>query len=1136
MKPKLAVSGSLLIYLLLAWWMGSLLQLKSPEIWILRGGLALIGVAAVAVWLWFQPRIASKPAVQPAGPAEPLPVEREIHLLLAEAEQRMRKARRHGGARIGSLPVFFLLGDSGSAKTSTMLHSGLDPELLAGQVFQDSQVIPTRLANVWFARRTLWVEAGGALTGDAAAWQHLVRRLEARKIAAVLGGKSQAPRAAVVFFDCENFNAPGASQTVAARARALNLRLQEVAQQLGISFPVYVLFTRMDRLRYFTDFARCLTDEEAGRVFGISLPLAGGETGAYADVQSKRLTEAFDQLFHMAAEARPEFLERENQVENLPNVYEFPREFRKIRTLAVQFLVDLCRPPQLAASPFLRGFYFSGVRPVTVEEHRPAAAASAESHPRAQTAIDATRFFDLTRMQPQPATAHAPSYSPAPLTRRVPQWVFLKQLFQQVLLADQAATAASVSSTKAAMLQRVLLGAATVTALIFAAGLLVSYSANRRLEQRAIAAAQAAAPPPGQPDVSLTDLQHLEQMRQLLVELRQHSASGAPLSWRWGLYTGDALAPRLRQLYFDRFRRLLFARAQNALLNHLRALPAAPGPQDAYEPPYNTLKAYLITTSHHEKSTRRFLAPLLLSGWLQGQKLDAQRELLARNQFEFYSEELRRENPYSSQPDAPAVEHARRYLDQFVGAEKIYQAIIADASGRAPAIQFNRLHPGSAAVLVNKYEIPGAFTAAGWSLVQAALQNPRQGGEDWVLGDFSKTAQADPGQLSETLRARYRKDYITHWRNYLRAASVTPYANFADAARKLNQLSGPQSFLLTMLSLAAKNTAVGDPEIASAFKAVHFVTPPPDLISPNNTGYMKALVDLQMGIEQGAGERGAPDDAAVSQIRTQANAAKGIVRQLALNFGGDPEASTVSRILEEPITELERPLRQHGGLNARGKALCGQLQALLFQKYPFNPRAAAEATPQDLQAALGKPAGALWQFYEAHLRENLIRQGDQYVPAPASSASFTPQFLRFFNAMAHLSDALYPANSTEPRLSYTLRLLPSPQLQNVTLMVDGQKVSSSGSPTPLVWPGKTHSVKGTVQGLSWPNHEGLWSIFRFLDRAKTWTASGSTSILEWDILIGGERAATLRMELGGPPEMVQRGYLSRLGCVSEIVR
>ena len=961
MKSKLPLSASLLVYLLLAWWMGSLLKLKSPEIWILRGGLALLGMAGAAAWLWLQPRITGKPAARPAAAAEPLPVEREIDLLVNEAAERLRSARLHGGSSIGSLPVFFLLGDNGSAKTSTLTNSGLDPELLAGQVLSDSQIVSTRLANLWVARRNIWVEAGGAFTGDAQAWQHLVRRLEAGKIAAVFGGKRQAPRAVVVFFDCDNFNAPGASQAIAARARVLNARLQEVSRLLGISFPVYALFTRMDRLRYFTDFARCLTDEEAGRTLGITLPLAKGrEAGAYGDVQTKRLTEAFDSLFHMAADARPEFLARESQSKNLPNIYEFPREFRKVRALAVQFLVDLCRPPQLAAGPFLRGFYFSGIRPVMIEEHRPSTGRSAafETNPQAEMASDATGFFDLTRMPSQPAREPVASYTP--VSRRVPQWVFLKQLFHELLLGDRTATAASASSVKASLLQRILLCAAAAICLILAIGFLVSYGGNRRLEQRAIAAAHQGTPAAsGQADVSLTELQRLEDTRQLLVELREHKRSGAPLSLRWGLYTGDALEPRLRRLYFDRFGQMLFAGTQNGLLNDLRALPPTPGTEDVYEPPYNKLKAYLITTSHHEKSTREFLSPLLFDRWAQGRKLDAGREQIARKQFDFYSEELRLENPYSSQPDMPIVGKARHYLNQFEGVERMYRAIIADASGRSPSIQFNRLYAGSAAIAANKYEVPGAFTAAGWNLVQSAFQNPRQGGEDWVVGDASKTSQTDAGQLDETLRSRYRKDYITQWRNYLRAGSVARYDNLKDAAQRLTQLSGPQSFLLAMLDLAAKNTGVGDAEITGAFKAVHSVVPGPDLINQNNTGYMKALVELQIGIEEGVGEPGIPDDAAVSQIRTQANTAKGIVRQLALNFGGDPEASTVSKLLQDPIVEVEGRLREYGGLNAKGKAFCGQLQALLLNKYPFNPRAAAEATPQDLQAVLGKPGRSI---------------------------------------------------------------------------------------------------------------------------------------------------------------------------------
>ena len=90
-------------------------------------------------------------------------------------------------------------------------------------------------------------------------------------------------------------------------------------------------------------------------------------------------------------------------------------------------------------------------------------------------------------------------------------------------------------------------------------------------------------------------------MRQLLAS---YDRQGPPASYRWGLYIGDAAYPDVRRLYFQRFQRLLFSQAQVQLVEFLRELPPTPGPD--YRTTYEALKAYLITTSHHEKSTQRF--------------------------------------------------------------------------------------------------------------------------------------------------------------------------------------------------------------------------------------------------------------------------------------------------------------------------------------------------------------------------------------------------------------------------------------------------------------------------------------------------------------------------------------------------
>src|SRR5438270_12609439 len=97
--------------------------------------------------------------------------------------------------------------------------------------------------------------------------------------------------------------------------------------------------------------------------------------GVYGEQQTALLSAEFERLFSRLADARPEFLGRETDAAKQPGAYEFPREFRKIRSGVVQFLVDLCQPSQLTVGPFLRGFYFTGVRPVVINEVAPVAAA-----------------------------------------------------------------------------------------------------------------------------------------------------------------------------------------------------------------------------------------------------------------------------------------------------------------------------------------------------------------------------------------------------------------------------------------------------------------------------------------------------------------------------------------------------------------------------------------------------------------------------------------------------------------------------------------------------------------------------------------------------------------------------------------
>jgi type VI secretion system protein ImpL len=1111
--------------------------------------MAAIGLVVLVV-IYLRQRKKARLAAAFEG-EDPLSASDEAALLVHDAEAKLAAAKLGPGARVASLPVYILMGDPSTAKTSTMLHSGLEPELLAGQVYQNNNVAPTRTANLWFSRRSVFVDAGGRLTADLPNWRRLIRKLQPRS--AVVGKGQQAPRAAVVFFDCENFTRAGAADMVVNSARALRARLGEISRAMGINLPVYVLFSKMDRLPFFTDYVRNLSNEEAAQVVGVTLPMLGMRPeGVYAEQENARLTGSFEALFRSLADARPQFLARETDASKLPGSYEFPREFRKLRQPAVQFLIELCRPSQLAAGPFLRGFYFTGVRPILINEGAPVAAA-----PQQQTGYGApagaTGIFTAGARAPQPAAA------PQVIgTRKAPQWLFLGHFFNDVLLADAAAMGASGSSVKTSLARRLLLGAGAALSLILLIGFTVSYFNNRALETQVRDAAKATASVEsgGADLVPIDSLRKLDTLRQSLETLGKYRREGAPWSYRWFLYAGNALYPSARRVYFDRFRQLLFGQTQGTILQFLRGLPATPGPE--YSPTYDALKAYLITTSYHDKSTRLFLAPVLGGWWTNGRGVDVDRSQLAQKQFEFYADELKEANPYSNENDTAAIDKARRYLAQFAGAERVYAFMLAEAGKNNPPINFNRQFPGSAQTVLETHEVRGAFSKGGWGFMKDAIAHADRyfNGEQWVLGDQS-LANIDRAKLEQDLRARYNSDFVKEWREYMKDASVARYAGLKDAASKLAVLSGNQSTLLALFCLASTNTAVDDAAVAGVFQPVQTVVPPPcsdRYIAPPNQNYMGALVTLQTSIESVADQPGPPNDAAAAQTLANATQAKVTTRQMAQAFRLDAEGhleAGVQKLLEDPIAYAEALLRNLGPaeLNGKGRALCTQIRPALA-KYPFTATATVQATLDDINSIFRPKDGAIWQFYDANLQKVLTRQGSQFAPNPGGGLQINSAFIGFLSRAAAFSDAAYAGGATEPRLSYAVKLMPSQDIDAFKIQVDGQSgdFAAGGAAKTFLWPGPgPHGLEYTItlrggSNVAFTGGEGLWSVFQFVNEAdrhtgtliETTPRSGRAGRPALNPATG--QPIVLRIDISVNPPVFDKGYFSGFGCVADIAK
>ncbi|HLJ47519.1 MAG TPA: ImcF-related family protein [Bryobacteraceae bacterium] len=1084
----------------------------------------------------------------------------EIESLIKEADKRLAESRTTPGATISGLPVIFIIGDQGSAKTSVVAHCGLDPELLAGQVLVENNIISTPVANFWYGRDSVFVEAAGKLLAIPEAWTRLLKKLQPGKLKSVVGKGRQSPRAVFLCFDCESFTKPGASEQITATARYLQARLAEVSKNLGISFPVYVLFSKADRLAFFTEFVRNLSNEEAGQVFGMTLPIAPVRSGVYADEESRRLNAAFTDLFSSLCDRRIDYMPREQDPMSLPGAYEFPREFRKIRGTMVQFLVDLCRPSQLQVSPFLRGFYFSGIRPMVVNEAsaKPAAAAT----PVGQKSFDAgaTKMFRAGMEVPQ-AYAVQPQMSAA--GRRVPQWMFLGHLFTDVILADHAAFAASESSVKTSLLRRILLGSLALLSLLLCLMFIISWSGNRKLENQALNAGKALQARGGSvgPIPTVDSLRQLDDLRQSLVTLTDYEKNGRPFSLGWGLYTGSDLYPQVRRSYYNFYKAYLFGNIQNGWVNYLQKVPNTPGPNDNYGYGYDTLKGYLLSTSEWKRisdpALQRFMSSLLASRWSAGHEGEISKDQmdLARAQFDFYSKDLQYGNPYSTDFDDPTVTHSRKYLAQFSGKERVYQALLSEAAKASRPINFNRDFPGSAEIIIDPREVQGPFTKTGWDAMKKLIGDAEKnfGGERWVLGDYAGNIQ-DFTALKKDLLDLYTADYIKNWREFVKAARFTGYSSLDDAAKKLTTIVNNQSPLMALMWVTSNNTNV-DPKVAAAFTQPQKVVPPSDVqqyILPSNQTYIQGLSSLQVSIQNLPKP---PDPPSAKATIDQAGNALVASRQITGPFAIDNDAhleKDVTRLMEDPITHAEALLKGAGtaNLNGAGRAFC-QAFGIMVNKFPFNPKATDETTLQELSDIFRSKDGKLWMFYENTLKPNLTCSTAGCTPT--GQVEMNPAFVTFFGQAVRFSKAVYGDAGSDPNYHYTLSPVKSDQVDSFGITVNGQTtLLKGGASKAYVWPGppaQSFSLQLKVTGgttFDVETWQGLWSVFHFFADADRTTQTGAGYTFVW-IPRQGQRNTTLNIagraleyqfyvDTAGAPAVFSKDFLSSLKCVSTVAK
>jgi len=343
--------------------------------------------------------------------------------------------------------------------------------------------------------------------------------------------------------------------------------------------------------------------------------------------------------------------------------------------------------------------------------------------------------------------------------------------------------------------------------------------------------------------------------------------------------------------------------------------------------------------------------------------------------------------------------------------------------------------------------------------------------------------------------------------------------------------------------------------VMKVFQPVQSVVPPTAVdrvIGPSNQPYIGALGQLQIAIDQTANQP-PPAEAATGNSMQTAGQARQSARTIEQGFTIDQEGRVhmeVGRLLEEPITWAENLLRgaAPADLNAKGRALCAQIHPVLA-KFPFTPGSPAQATLPEINQVFKPQDGVIWKFVQDNLSKVVTRIGSRYSANPSGGVKISDQFLAFLNRSAAFSDAAYTGGSADPHFNYAVRPEPSGDLENVTIVIDGQTADfpgGAGAAKPFVWPGPQHGVLLSVKFKGGGKYqinkfEGLWAVFEWADQADQHTGtlvefvlgSGRPKRPVTDEATG--KNVAVRLNLDANPPIFDKGYFT-VTCSANVAR
>ncbi|MDQ7972488.1 MAG: type VI secretion system membrane subunit TssM [Rhodocyclaceae bacterium] len=776
---------------------------------------------------------AAGPAADPARKAE---VE-ELRKRMVEAVRTIKTSKigqLSGNEALYELPWYMVIGNPAAGKSTAILNSGLQfPFADKGGSAVIQGIGGTRNCDWFFTTEGILLDTAGRYSvqeEDRKEWFGFLDLLKRYRPKAPING------IIVTASIPELMDNP--PQFAINLAKNLRQRVQELTERLEIFAPVYVMFTKADRITGFAEFFGDSVKAERDRVWGASLPYEPDEKQDAVALFDRR----FDELYTGLKEISVAHIATHRAANPSPELMIFPLEFAGIKPALRVFLATLFESNPFQYKPVFRGFYFTS--------------ALQEGTVRSLSTERIAARFGLTL---SPANREAREiYSQ--------NGFFLRDLFSKVVFADRRTVRQFASPVKTRLRYLGFFGFVALLALALG-GWTWSYLGNRQLVANVEADLQKVVKLQSGGAGLKPRFEALNILQDRIEQLHRFRED-RPLALSLGLYQGNQLEDKLVAEYYGGVKQLMLAPVAGSLQAFLKevnakpeqlkpltvtasgasAAPAASAPasgglyagaspadvQDAY----NALKTYLMLSDkrHLEAAHLTDQLPRFWRGWLESQRGDMTRQEVIRDaerMIGFYLSRVGDDNwPVLADSNLALVEQTRDNLRRVVrgmpARERVYADIKARASTRfAPMTVARILGTGGAeaeSVVAGSTVISGAFTREAWQdYVDQAIRdaaNKESNTKDWVLNVAANddlTLEGSPEQIRKTLVTLYKLEYAREWQRFVQGIAVRDMGSFDKAVDAMNQLGDPQnSPIRKVLDTVYQQTSWDNPTAVNA--------------------------------------------------------------------------------------------------------------------------------------------------------------------------------------------------------------------------------------------------------------------------------------------------------------------------------